>query len=418
MNGVKKIVYGRSDRLSFFRFHRNVQLRIIIIFINNLVTNMIFPFMTIYMADKFGVSNAGYILLISTIFAILGNLWGGQLSDKIGRKKIMVYTELIKIIIFIGFMIGTSNKFFSPILISLCFIMRNFFNGLYSPASEAMLLDVSLPNERKDMFRMIYWINNLSLAFGAVLGSVFFKNYMSQLFLILTIISIIIMIVTVVFINETFKIDRTSKSVEKIGYRIVMKDKVFVLYFLANILIFSVETNFTKFISVTMQKNSYVLFGDILKGSNFYGLLLAVNTGLIVVLSIVISFWKKEKDFEKLLFILGSFLYLIGYSILPILSNAYILILIMFMITLGEIIFAPLFQQYLGDIAVKEYRGSYVAVNKLSYRFSTLISSCLLMIFSKTSIEITTVISFFIGVMGFIISLKIVPLIELRKKEN
>ena len=45
-----------------------------------------------------------------------------------------------------------------------------------NPATEAMLIDVSTPENRKVMYSINYWAINLSIAIGAIFGGYYLKT--------------------------------------------------------------------------------------------------------------------------------------------------------------------------------------------------------------------------------------------------
>lgn len=70
--------------------------------------------------------------------------------------------------------------------------MDNFCNvtyywgssGLINPAGEAMLIDVSTPENRSFMYSVSYWANNLSIMIGIMVGVVF-VDYLFPLLVVL-----------------------------------------------------------------------------------------------------------------------------------------------------------------------------------------------------------------------------------------
>ena len=73
-----------------------------------------------------------------------------------------------------------------------------------NPATEAMLIDVSTPENRKVMYSINYWAINLSIAIGAIFGGLLFENYRLQLFIVLTLVAIITLYVMAVYMEEVY----------------------------------------------------------------------------------------------------------------------------------------------------------------------------------------------------------------------
>lgn len=117
----------------FKGFHKIVQLRILLIFISSFASNMIFPFMSIYLVKNTTVSTASLTISIGVIVNFLANIIGGYYADVIGRKKLMVISEGLKATVFFLMMLTNSPWYSSPYVTAIGFIFYNLCSGLYSP---------------------------------------------------------------------------------------------------------------------------------------------------------------------------------------------------------------------------------------------------------------------------------------------
>jgi MFS transporter, DHA1 family, multidrug resistance protein B len=98
--------------MNFFRLHRTVKIRLIESFLSSAVSNMIFPFMAIYLSSYFGVKITGILLFINVLVGILLSFFGGYISDSFGRKKLIVFAETIRLMAFFIMMLCNSPWFF------------------------------------------------------------------------------------------------------------------------------------------------------------------------------------------------------------------------------------------------------------------------------------------------------------------
>ena len=71
----------------FMQFHRTIKIRIIESFLSSAVSNMIFPFMAIYLSAHFGITITGILLLINVFIGVIISFFGGYISDSFGRKS-------------------------------------------------------------------------------------------------------------------------------------------------------------------------------------------------------------------------------------------------------------------------------------------------------------------------------------------
>lgn len=402
--------------------HSNIKLRIIIIFFNTLTTNMIFPFMSIYFAKNLGLKITSIILTLAIVLSLIGNLYGGSYADKYGRKSIMVYSEGFKLIIFVGLLISNSPSYHLPIVTAILFILRNFFNGLYGPASEAMLLDITKSTERKYMYTIFYWITNLSIAIGSGIGAYFFDANLFLLFTILLIASFISFFITIYGIKETYVPDQSSldSKVNSKGYIknyiIVFKDRIFITYILSSMLIYSLEGHLTRYLAIKLQEQDFSIISMELTGTQLLGTLLIEGTICVILLLPLSTKLSKKFRSEKEAFSIGLLLYIVGFGMIATSLNPWILFIMMLILTIGEVMFVPILQSYMGDLTVPSLRSSYIAVSKLANRGSVLIPTGTVFLVSISSPLMFTLLVWVTGILGVVLLILFLPQIYVRRE--
>ncbi|WP_449622318.1 MFS transporter [Robertmurraya sp. Marseille-Q9965] len=223
--------------MGFFQFHRTIKVRIIESFLSTAIGSMIFPFMAIYLAEYFSMKTTGLLMLLNVLIGIVMNLFGGYFSDSFGRKKLIVFAEFFRFIAFITMTLCNSPWLFSPLITVGMLIIHTICSALTGPANQAMLIDISKTHERKLMYTIMYWANNLSIAIGGILGGLLFKSHLFGLFLALSISSLIVLLLITFFIDESYVPANTKRrrAVEHVvhmfsSYLNVFRDKNF--YFL------------------------------------------------------------------------------------------------------------------------------------------------------------------------------------------
>src|SRR6266496_4525973 len=62
-------------------------------FIDGIGGTLLFPFFALYITQKFGVvmTLAGILLGMSSLFGLIGSMVGGALTDKFGRKQLILF---------------------------------------------------------------------------------------------------------------------------------------------------------------------------------------------------------------------------------------------------------------------------------------------------------------------------------------
>lgn len=399
--------------MEFLSFHRNVKIRIIVGFFQRLISQMIIPFMAIYLANHFGAVNAGIMMLCVILSGVLVSFYGGHFSDLKGRKPILLISEFANFIIFLLMALVNSPWFFSPMITFILYAILNAFISFSKPALNAMIIDVSTPKTRKAIYSINYWTINLSFAIGAMLGAFFYHDYFFEVLLVASISTLIIFFIYYVFVSESkpnaindenLNPHNTIKNIIS-SYRIVISDNVFIKFLFASIIMMGIEFQLANYISIRLTEEigytspfSFIGVSHLISGVEIYGILRAENTIGVVVLGILLGgVFKLIPDYFRLYF--GTLLFTVGYMFLGSSNNFWVLIIAMLIVTLGELIYVPIQQTILSVIIDQNNRTRYMAVFGLNQNFGMMIASFFILIGGLLP---QIVISGFYGIMGII----------------
>ncbi|GAB0167795.1 MFS transporter [Lysinibacillus sp. CTST325] len=375
--------------------HPNIKLRLVMQFLGGLISMAVIPFLAIYFTQNIGATKTGIILIIIVISGVIGGVIGGHVSDKIGRKKIMIYTEIGLLLSYLFIALCNSPWFNLPYISAAFFIITMFCGGMFQPAAQAMMIDVTNSESRKLVFTISYWLGNLSTAIGGIMGAFLFKNYLFELFIGISLISLLSVFVTIFFISETYSPEPSPKSslhkkkflpVELFQtYSTVLKDKLFMFYILGAILIFTLEQSLSNYIGIRLEKDipqqSASLFGIdfIVDGTKMLGFLRTENTILVVLLSSIVLFlFKKYSDRWTL--VTGMLIFSICFSVFASSNSVLVLFIAMFIGTIGELMFIPIKQAMIGELAPSNARSTYMAFNSLTTYGAMIVASLLIII--------------------------------------
>ncbi len=415
-------------------FHPNVRIRIYVNFATTLAFSMVIPFMPIYFAEKMGSVFTGLFLSISVISGFAGGVFSGYYADKTGRKKLMVISELIWVTAYFVMAFANSPWYHSPELTFVMVVLVSIGWGLYNPASEAMLLDVTKPEERKIMYGLFYWSNNLCIAVGGVAGAMLFKPYLFELLAGLTLVSLLSLLITIFKISETHFI-REKIFAAKFAwnglikeftgkYRLIFRDYTFMVYILSSLLLLSLEFQLTNYIGVRlsseMKGQSFVpwkfQFLQSIDGLQMLGFLRTENTLLVVIFSLFMAAWMR-RYLEKNVLLVSFALYIIGYTVLGFSNQPLLLLAAMLLATLGEVMSVPIRQAYLGDIAPDHARSSYLAVNSIVVQGAMLTGALGITLGGLLPSWVMASLMFLAGTAGATLFLLLVPRMEARRTD-
>ncbi|PGM90758.1 MDR family MFS transporter [Bacillus cereus] len=403
--------------MGFWSMHRNIKIRIITSFLTRAVSTMIFPFMAIYFSIKLGSAIAGALLLINVIASLVIGLYGGYVGDRLGRKKVMIIGQSIQVISIACMGVANSDYVDSTWLTFVFMLVNSLGSGLMNPATEAMLIDVSTPENRKVMYSINYWAINLSIAIGAIFGGLLFENYRLQLFIVLTLVAIITLYVMAVYMEEVYVARKTveKKSVLKDmadSYKVVMKDRAFLIFCAASICTLSLEFQINNYLGVRLQQEFetvHFLFGNgitfDLTGIRMLSWISAENTILVVLCSALLIKMLKRFNDLKILYV-GLFIYTIGFTILGTSNSLWILLIAGLFQTVGEMMYVPVRQSIMADMVPNEARGSYMAINGMVFQVAKMNGALGVMLGSFIASWGMSVLYFIVGMSSILLFMK------------
>lgn len=409
--------------MTFFQFHPNVRLRIALSFLTNILSNMILPFMTIYFARTLGTTTAGIATTITIVIALLSATIGGHYADRIGRKKMMLIGEGVALLAYAIMTFANSPLWHSAGLTLIMTMISSASWGLSKPAVEAMLIDVSGPDTRKAIYRINYWSNNLAISVAGMIGGFFFSDYLFELLAAASVMSLLAALITAFFLAETMpEADQAAQGLPAASakqqqasmlerYKEVLRDRRFVIYLLASVLVVSVEMNLSGYIGVRIaqdiQHSPWLPgFSATIDGLPLVGILRTENTIAVVLLSLFVGrLLKNSSDTRVMLF--AMFLNVAGYSYLVFGSQPVMLLLLMLVATIGEITYVPLKQAMLVQLVPDHARSSYMALSSMTNRVAIMVSGLNMIIggFLPTSAMALFILLTGIGGIGLLASI-------------
>jgi MFS family permease len=332
-------------------------------FIDRLGGSLLFPFFSLYITERFGVgmTEVGYIFMLHTSAMFFGNMLSGALTDKFGRKKMLLAGIILS---------GTSSLLMGFIPNYETFLIFTVITGLLTniggPAVNAMMADILPEKQRAQGFSVLRVVVNLSVTFGPAIGGVLAGYSYFYLFIADFVISMITACVVFFKIPETKpKPSADQPQPEQSlwltlgGYKIILKDLFFVCIVFLTLLTNLVYMQMSSSLSVFLRDMHGI-------SSQMYGYILSLNAIMVVFM----QFWitRKISGYRPmLLMFFGNILYAIGFSMYGFVGSYPLFLLAMAIITIGEMISSPILQTIIARLAPEQMRGRYMAVFNLSF---------------------------------------------------
>src|SRR5512134_2142939 len=142
----------------------------------NRLGGFVIPFLTLYLTAQRAISISQATLMVSFFGAgsFLAQLSGGELTDRLGRRPVMLMSFFITPIFMIA--LGLARDL---TLISISTFIVGFFTDLYRPAVGAAIADLVPPEARTRAYGYNYWAINLGAAIAPIVAGLMAEyNYL------------------------------------------------------------------------------------------------------------------------------------------------------------------------------------------------------------------------------------------------
>lgn len=350
-------------RKLYHEFPQKFWIIVLTFFIDSIGGTLLFPFFSLYITGKFnvGMTQAGMVLATFSIFGIAGNMIGGALTDRFGRRKLILFGLVFSALstLSLGFVNSLAVLFPLAAFIGL-------LSDVAGPAHQAMMADILTEKQRQEGFGLMRVVRNLAWIIGPSIGG-FVANYsFTLLFVIDAIVSCIVAVIFFKLMPETkpehhHDENQPHESFWQTikGYGVVLKDFAFGAFIVAAILMSAVYQQMYNSLSVYLRDNHSI-------NPQGYGFLM--TTSAITV--ILFQFWVSRRIKHRPPFIimaLGTLFYMIGFSMFGFVAAYWLFMSAIVVITIGEMLIMPTSQTLAANFAPEEMRGRYMAVFGLTW---------------------------------------------------
>ncbi len=351
----------RRIRNIYYEYRRSFWVLVGATFIDRLGGSLLFPFFALYITKKFnvGMTEVGVLFALFSLSSFVGSFLGGALTDRIGRRTMLIFGLLASSFstLLMGF-VESLQVFYVLALLS------GIFTDVAGPAHQAMVADLVPEEKRAEGYGILRVGFNLAVTIGPAIGGFLATQSYLLLFISDAIISTITAGIVFFFLRETKPKTHPGAKPESIGttfkgYGRVLRDGTFMLFVFTCILMGLVYMNMNATLGVYLRDVHSV-------PESGYGALLSINALMVVILQFPIT--RRISDRPPLLMMaIGTALYAIGFMMYGFITKYALFVLAMVIITVGEMIVAPVSQSLTARFAPEDMRGRYMAVFGISW---------------------------------------------------
>lgn len=344
------------------------------------------PFLSLYLYGARGIpmSAIGGMFFVAALAGAAAQLYGGEWTDRYGRKPVLVAAQAGRGAIFLGMGFATlvQADFWVFVLLT-CW--SAFFGRLYEPPSGAMVADVTSGDGRVEAFGILRVAGNLGFAIGPAVGGFLTALSYATLFFVSSGILLLSALFLAVRIEESLPTERRRGREAGIGddlpptaarrapaarfqggidFRSILdtlRDHRFLRHSIGCLFFFTVLGQLMSTFSVYAVEWAGISKIEL-------GWIYSLNGGMVTLLQFPAVRALAPYRMTTAL-ALGSVLLAAGYAMMGFASGAAAIALCMAVVTIGEITATPAAMNLAAGFSTEETRGRYMGVYGLFNSF-------------------------------------------------
>jgi MFS family permease len=318
----------------------------------NRLGGFVIPFLTLYLTSQreIPVSQAALMVSLFGAGSFIAQLTGGELTDRLGRRPVMLTSFLVTPAAMI--ILGLARTI--PLIAISTFVV-GFFTDLYRPAVGAAIADLVPSESRTRAYGYNYWAINLGAAIAPVIAGLLANYTYLALFIGDALTTLAFGLIVYFGIRETRPVQAQKAKQATARERLAQLKREPILLLFSLLALFFGLIYMQGFVTLPVDMGSHGL------GPEQYGLAVAVNGFLIVLVSIPISnmagHWPRFEAMAVSAVLLG-----LGFGFTALANTFPLFALSVGIWTLGEIAASAVAPAIIADLSPIELRGLYQGI--------------------------------------------------------
>ncbi|MFO0583650.1 MAG: MFS transporter [Anaeromyxobacter sp.] len=322
--------------------------------VNRLATFVV-PFMSLYLTRERGLDagEAGLVVSLWGLGAVAGNLLGGFLADRVGRRPTLAAGLVI------GGAVAVTLGFVRDVrAVAALTCALGLFGDLYRPALQAAVADVVPPPDRVRAYALLYWAVNLGTAVGLAAAGFVAERSFAALFVLDGATSLAFAAVVLARVPETRPAVHAAHEPALRGLSVAFRDGHLLAFLGVNLVTLLVYFQFQVALPVDMA-------GHGIEPST-YGALMALNGAGVVLLQAPVLALVARRDPGRVL-ALAALLTGAGYAFHGVGHTPALYALGVMIWTVGEVVGEPFQASTVASLAPPDRRGRYQGALSMSW---------------------------------------------------
>ncbi|PHE96149.1 MFS transporter [Bacillus wiedmannii] len=307
----------------------------------------------------------GNIIITMLIFGlqplsdIIFTLIAGGVTDKYGRKKIMLLGLLLQ-----GVAIGSFVFAQSVFIFALLYVINGVGRSLHIPAQRAQIADLTKQKQQAEIFALLHTMAAIGSVIGPIIGAIFYQTHPEYLFIMQSITLMVYAVVVWTQLPETAPVLTTPKQKFEVSSP---KQFVHKHYAVLGLMISTIPISF--FYAQT-ETNYRIFAKDIFPDFVFMLAFISTCKAIMeIILQIFLVKWSERFSMAKIILISYTCFTIaaIGYGFSATILSLFFTLLFL---VIGESIAFNHLLRFVSEIAPTDKRGLYFSIYGLHWDIS------------------------------------------------
>lgn len=315
---------------------------------------MAVPFMGLYVTQSLHrpESDAGIIISLFGVGAILGAAAGGKLTDMFGFRPVQIFSSVIGGVLFLAF--AQIENF---TLLCIMSVLISFFYDAFRPANFAAIAAYSAPGKETRSYSLNRLATNIGFSFGITIGGLIASINYKLLFVVDGVVSILVGIGILMLLPAVKGFRKAAiENAKNVMVRKPWQDTLFIKFVLLTTVFATCFFLMFRVVPVFFKQEWHI-------NEAMIGLILGVNGAIIALLEMIMISKIENKRSPKFYIVTGVLIVSVSFAFLM-MPKAFPIVLALLSVigfTFGEMFSMPFINTFVIKRSNEFNRGQYAA---------------------------------------------------------
>lgn len=367
----------------------------LVMLINRMGT-MAAVFMSVYVTRIFGrsLADAGLVITLFGVGAVLGALSSGYFIKKIGFRAVQIVTSILSGLLFIIFARITDFQ-----MLCVVAVLIGFFSEAFRPANFTAIAYYAKPEMMTKSYSLNRFAVNLGMGLGTAVGGILASIDYHLLFFVEGSTYILVGFLIMVLLPKIKQIKKNKENSQITSSKSPWKDAVYMKFLLLIMIYISCFLVVFKLVPVFWKDIQHI-------DESLIGSILGLNGMIIAVFEMVLVQHLQTRKRDVMYIYVGIFIAAIGFSLIlfPVFSVIVSAVIAIVFLTVSEMLALPFINTFVVNRAGEESRASYASAYTFVWSLSGIIAPAggafIADRFSYTALWVVLIVLCLIGAAG------------------